>query len=100
MNIRSAANSIIARKSSIPPKTVSAVNITPALIATIPKKPEIALALLETLSTRIRNSTKTIGKLANQNKELTEHLKKARDMMKQLKEQNDFLRHKLEAGER
>ncbi|GAK60210.1 MglA protein [Candidatus Vecturithrix granuli] len=66
----------------------------------IPKKPEIALALLEALSNRIRNSTKTIGKLANQNKELTGHLKKARDMMKQLKEQNDFLRRKLEKGER
>jgi CRP-like cAMP-binding protein len=66
----------------------------------IPKKPEIALALLETLSTRIRNSTKTIGKLANQNKELTQHLKKARDMMKQLKEQNDFLRRKIETDGR
>ena len=66
------------------------------LSAQIPNKPEIAIALLETLSNRIRNSTKTIGRLANQNKETMQHLKKARDMIKQLKEQNALLKQQLE----
>ena len=62
----------------------------------IRNKPEIAMALLEALSGRIRHNTKTISKLAGQNRELMEHLKKARNVMQQFKEQNEFLRQKLD----
>jgi len=66
------------------------------LSAQIFEKPEIALALLEALSGRIRHNTKTISKLANQKKELMEHLRKARNVILQMRGQNDALRQKLE----
>jgi small-conductance mechanosensitive channel len=56
------------------------------------------MALLEALSERIRRSTKTIGKLAGQNRDLMGHLKKARNIMQQFKEQNEFLRQKLDVS--
>lgn len=63
----------------------------------IQSRPEIGLALLKTLSSRIRNDTLTIGRLADQNKELRQKLMGARDTMKQLIEQNKRLRQQLEA---
>ena len=66
------------------------------LSSQITKKPEIAMALLEALSERIRHNTKTISKLAGQNRDLVDHLKKARNIMQQFKEQNEFLRQKLD----
>ena len=66
----------------------------------IPQKPEIAIALLETLSSRIRHNTKTISKLAGQNKELMQHLQKARNVIQQMKEQTEFLRQKLDASKK
>lgn len=69
------------------------------LASQIQSRPEIAIALLETLSSRIRNDTNTIGKLADQNKELTQQLTKAHEMLKQLMEQNKLLKQKLHIGE-
>lgn len=66
----------------------------------IPQKPEIAMALLETLSARIWHNTKTISKLADQNKELMQHLQKARNVIRQMKEQNEFLRQKLDLSKK
>ena len=66
----------------------------------IPQKPEIAIALLETLSSRIRHNTKTISKLAGQNKELMQHLQKARNVIQQMKEQTEFLRQKLDVSKK
>jgi len=68
------------------------------LATQIPQKPEIAMALLETLSARISHNTKTISKLADQNKELMQHLQKARNVIQQMKEQNEFLRQKLDVS--
>ncbi len=68
------------------------------LSAQIKNKPEVAMALLESLSGRIRHNTKTISKLAGQNRELMEHLKKARNVIQQFKEQNEFLRQKLDVS--
>jgi len=65
------------------------------LSSQIQSKPEIAVALLETLSNRIRNDSQTIGRLADQNKELRQRLIEARDTMKQLIEQNKLLKQKL-----
>ncbi len=70
------------------------------LAAQIPQKPEIAMALLETLSARIWHNTKTISKLADQNKELMQHLQKARNVIQQMKEQNEFLRQKLDVSKK
>lgn len=70
------------------------------LATQIPQKPEIAMALLETLSSRIWHNTKTISKLAAQNKELMEHLQKARNVIQQMKEQNEFLRQKLDVSKK
>ena len=58
------------------------------LASQIQNRPEIAIALLETLSKRIRNDVQTIGKLADHNKELRQRLIDTRDTMKQLIEQN------------
>lgn len=66
----------------------------------IANKPEILIALLATLSGRIRYNTKTISKLADQNKELGQHLKKARNAIQQFKEQNEFLRQKLDKSQK
>lgn len=67
------------------------------LAAQIQSRPEIGLALLKTLSGRIRNDTLTIGRLADQNKELRQKLIEARDTMKHLIEQNKRLKQQLEA---
>jgi len=61
----------------------------------IESRPDIGIALLETLSNRIRNDTLTIGRLADQNKELRQRLIQARDTMKQVMEQNKRLRQML-----
>ena len=61
----------------------------------IESRPDIGIALLETLSSRIRNDTLTIGRLADQNKELRQRLIQARDTMKQVMEQNKRLRQML-----
>ncbi len=63
----------------------------------IGSRPDIAIALLETLSNRIRNDTSAIGRLANQNKELRQRLIQARDTMKQLMEQNKRLRQMVDS---
>ncbi len=62
----------------------------------IQSKPEIALALLETLSNRIRNDTQTINRLADENRELMRRLTKARNMIKRLTEDNKIMRQELE----
>ncbi len=62
----------------------------------IQSKPEIALALLETLSNRIRNDTQTINRLADENRELMRRLNKARNMIKRLTEDNKIMRQELE----
>ena len=66
----------------------------------IANKPEILVALLTTLSGRIRYNTKTISKLADQNKELVQHLKKARNAIQQFKKQNESLRQKLDKSQK
>jgi CRP-like cAMP-binding protein len=68
------------------------------LASQIQVKPEIALALLETLSNRIRKNTRTISKLADQNKELMHRLRKAHTTMKQLIEQNKQLQQSASDG--
>lgn len=68
------------------------------LASQIQVKPEIALALLETLSNRIRKNTRTISKLADQNKELMHRLRKAHTTMKQLIEQNKQLQQSSSDG--
>lgn len=65
------------------------------LASQIQNRPEIAIALLETLSNRIRNDVQTIGKLADHNKELRQRLIDTRDTMKQIIEQNKLLKQKL-----
>lgn len=65
------------------------------LSSQIHSRPEIAVALLETLSNRIRNDGQAIGKLADHNKELRQRLIEARDTIKQLIEQNKLLKQKL-----
>ena len=49
------------------------------LSSQIQSRPEIAMALLETLSNRIRNDIQTIGKLADHNKELRQRLAQVHD---------------------
>ena len=66
------------------------------LWAQIPKKPQIAVGLLEALSQRLRKNTKIINELATQNKDLVQQLKKTRDLLKQLKEQHHQLQPKQE----
>ena len=66
------------------------------LASQIQSRPEIAMALLETLSNRIRNDGQTIGKLADHNKELRKRLIQVQDLAKQLMEQNKHL--KQQAG--
>lgn len=66
------------------------------LTTQIQNRPEIAVALLKTLSDRIRNNNKTISKLAEQNKGLKYHLKKARDTIEQLRKQNNALKRELD----
>ena len=68
------------------------------LASQIKSKPEIAVALLETLSDRIRNDTQTIGKLADQNRKLVKHLEKTYTDMRQLIKQNKILKRKLEVS--
>jgi CRP-like cAMP-binding protein/signal recognition particle receptor subunit beta len=73
--------------------TTRLVTVTKETLASqIKRKPEIALGLLKALASRIRNDTKTINKLAEQNKELFQRLKKAHDTMGQLIEQNKSLK--------
>jgi CRP-like cAMP-binding protein/signal recognition particle receptor subunit beta len=62
------------------------------LASQIQNKPPIALSLLRTLSNRIRDNTKTINKLAEQNKELMQRLRKAHATMERLIEQNKSLK--------
>lgn len=70
--------------------------VTKKTLATqIKNRPEIALALLKTLSHRIWDDTQTIGRLADQNKELRQKLVDIHDTMKQLVEQNKLLRQRL-----
>jgi len=65
------------------------------LSSQIQSRPEIAMALLETLSNRIRNDIQTIGKLADHNKELRQRLAQAHDTLKQLMEQNKPLKQQV-----
>jgi len=65
------------------------------LAAQIKNRPEIALALLKTLSHRIWDDTQAIGRLADQNKELRQKLMETHETMKQLVEQNKLLRQRL-----
>ncbi|MBD3308885.1 cyclic nucleotide-binding domain-containing protein [candidate division KSB3 bacterium] len=79
--------------------TTRLIPITKKTLASqIQSRPEIATAILKTLSERIRNDTLTISRLADQNKDLRQHLKKARDTIKQCIDQNKLLRQKLEAS--
>jgi CRP-like cAMP-binding protein len=74
--------------------TTRLVTVTKETLASqIKSKPEIALGLLKALASRIRNDTKTINKLAEQNKELFQRLKKAHDTMEQLIEQNKRIKN-------
>jgi CRP-like cAMP-binding protein/signal recognition particle receptor subunit beta len=61
------------------------------LASQIRSRPEIAVALLETLSERIRNDTQTISKLADQNRRLVKHLEKSYTDMRGLMRQNKIL---------
>ncbi|HWP49252.1 MAG TPA: cyclic nucleotide-binding domain-containing protein [Candidatus Limnocylindrales bacterium] len=58
----------------------------------IHKKPEIALALIKTLSNRIQGSNQTIGKLTDKNKELSQRLNQAYKIIKQLTQENKILK--------
>lgn len=76
--------------------TTQVLPVTKTTLATqIQNRPEIALALLKTLSNRIWNDTQTIGRLADQNKELRRKLIEAHDAMKQIVDQNKLLRQRL-----
>lgn len=70
------------------------------LASQIISKPEIAVAMLETLSSRIRSNTQTINKLANQRQELMKRVKKAHDTVEQLVRQNKFLKHKIQSAQK
>jgi signal recognition particle receptor subunit beta len=56
------------------------------------KKPEIALALIKTLSNRIQGSNQTISKLTDKNKELSQRLNQAYKIIKQLTQENKILK--------
>lgn len=72
--------------------------VTRETLATqIGNRPDIGIAILETLSDRIRNDTLTIGRLADQNKELRQRLIQARDTMKHLMDQNKRLKQIVES---
>jgi hypothetical protein len=58
----------------------------------IQKKPEIALALIKVLSSRIRGSNQTLNKLADKNKELSQRLNQAYKIIKQLTQENKMLK--------
>jgi CRP-like cAMP-binding protein len=64
------------------------------LTSQIISRPEIGVALLETLSERIRNDTQTIGKLADQNRRLVKHLEKTYVDMRALMKQNKILQRR------
>ena len=66
------------------------------LATQIESRPDIALAILKTLSNRIRNDSLTISQLADQNREIRQRLVQVRDTMKQLMEQNKRLKRLLE----
>ncbi len=61
----------------------------------IQKKPEIALALIKTLSNRIQGSNQTISKLTDKNKELSQRLNQAYKIIKQLTQENKILKSLL-----
>ncbi len=65
------------------------------LVSQTLKKPEISIALLKTLSKRLRGNTQTINKLVAQNQELRKHVKKSLDLLEQAVKQNKLLRQKL-----
>ncbi len=77
--------------------STSLLPVTKETLSTqIENRPDIGIALLETLSSRIRNDTLTISRLADQNKELRQRLIQARNTMKQVMEQNKRLRQMLD----
>lgn len=65
------------------------------LATQIQSKPEIALALLATLSNRIRNNTQTLNRFADENRDLTRRLNKSQSTIKRLTEENKALREEL-----